>query len=78
MEVAGQEEEAEVAEDVADDDDEEDDAMDDAERLLRWQMVEGEEEIPPTSGLPSDATIDQRVVDLQQRLDDSLAHVRSL
>lgn len=71
--MAGQEEEVEVVEDVANDDDEEDDAMDEAERLLRWKMVEGEEEILSTSGFPQDATTNQRVADLQQRLDDSIA-----
>lgn len=41
-------------------------------------MVEGEEEIPSSSTLPQDATIDQRVVDLQRRLDESVAEVKAL
>lgn len=39
---------------------------------------EAEDEIPSSSGLSSDATADQRVAYLQQRLDASLAQVRSL
>lgn len=55
-----------------DDDGGDDDAMDEAERLLRWRMVEGEEDVPSTSSFPHDATIDQRVGDLQRRLDESV------
>lgn len=39
-------------EDAAKDDDEDDDTMDEADRLLRWRMVEGEEGIPSSSTLP--------------------------
>lgn len=35
-------------EEVVEEDEDDDDAMDEAERLLRWRMVEGEEEIPST------------------------------
>lgn len=50
--MGGQGEDVEVAEDVADDDDDEDEAMDEAERVLKWRMVEGDEEISSSSGFP--------------------------
>lgn len=58
-------------EDAAEDDDKHDDTTDEAERLLRFRMVEGDEEIPSSSALPYDATIDHRVED-RQRLDESV------
>lgn len=56
-----------------DKEEEDDDGKDDdeAERLLRWRMVEGEKDIPSGSPLPHDTTTDQRVEDLHRILDES-------
>lgn len=64
MEVDVPQDEGVSREDVAEYDDDNDDAMEEAKRLLRFKMVEGDEETPSSSALPHDVAIDQRVVDL--------------
>lgn len=58
--------------------DDEDEAIGEAERLLIWSMVEGEDEVPSNSTLSHDSMTDERVVDLQRQLNECPAQVRAL